>query len=383
MTSTKYIGLDVHKESISIAVMNSLGKVVMECVIETKASTIVQFIEGLRGDLRVTLEEGTWAAWLYDLLKPHVSEIVVCNPRKAALLKDGSKSDRIDAHKLAELLYLNRIKSVYHGEHGLRTLKELARSYLTITKDLTRVMNRLKALYRSWGIPCAGKEVYAPRYRAEWLAKISEVGVRRRAEHYYQQLDVLRLLRQEVRRDLLAEAKKHKPWKLLRLIPGIGPIRAALLMALMQTPHRFRTKRQLWKYSGLGLETHDSAQYDVAEGQLQRSKKPATVRGLNKDHNHDLKDIFKGAATRVSSSGGPLRDFYENLLAKGRKPTMARLTLARKIAAITLIVWKKEVRLCAGINRHEAENERVLRERSSDPLGPEFCAGYREVHSEA
>ena len=354
MTSTKCIGMDVHKQSISIAVMSSVGKVVMECVIETKASTILQFIDGLRGDLRVTFEEGTWAAWLYDLLKPHVTEVVVCNPRKAALLKDGSKGDRIDAHKLAELLYMNKIKSVYHGEHGLRTLKELARSYLTITKDLTRVMNRLKALYRSWAIPCTGSEVYAPRYRAEWLGKISEAGVRRRAEHYYQQLDVLRILRQEVRRDLLVEAKKHKAWKLLRLIPGIGPIRAALLIALMQTPHRFRTKRQLWKYSGLGLETHDSAQYDVAEGRLQRSKKPATVRGLNKDHNHDLKDIFKGAATRVSGSHGPLRDFYENLLAKGRKPTMARLTLARKIAAITLIVWKKEVRFDANYVKPQA-----------------------------
>ena len=354
MTSTKYIGLDVHKESISIAVMNSIGKFVMESVIETKASTILQFIDGLRGDLRVTFEEGTWAAWLYDLLKPHVTEVVVCNPRKAALLKDGSKGDRIDARKLAELLYMNRIKSVYHGEHGLRTMKELARSYLTITKDLTRVMNRLKALYRSWGIPCAGNEVYAPRHRAEWLGKISEAGVRRRAEHYYQQLDVLRLLRQEVRRDLLVEAKEHKPWKLLRQIPGIGPIRAALLVALMQTPHRFRTKRQLWTYCGLGLETHDSAQYHAEEGQLQRSKKPATVRGLNKNHNHDLKDIFKGAAMRASTAAGPLHDFYENLLAKGRKPTMARLTLARKIAAITLIVWKKEVRFDANYLKPQA-----------------------------
>ncbi|HEV2730550.1 MAG TPA: transposase, partial [Terriglobales bacterium] len=90
------------------------------------------------------------------------------------------------------------------------------------------------------------------------------------------------------------ESKKHKAWKLLRQISGIGPIRAALLIALMQTPHRFRTKRQLWNYSGLGLETHDSAQYCVVEGQLQRSRKPMTLRGLNKNHNHDLKDIFKG-----------------------------------------------------------------------------------------
>jgi hypothetical protein len=137
MTSTKYIGLDVHKESISIAVLNFAGKVVMECVIETKASTLLQFIHGLRGDLQVTFEEGTWAAWL----KPHVTELLVCNPRKIALLKDGSKSDRIDAHKLADLLYMNKIKPVYHGEHGLRMLKELSRSYLTITKDLGRVIS--------------------------------------------------------------------------------------------------------------------------------------------------------------------------------------------------------------------------------------------------
>ena len=268
MTMTKYIGMDVHKESISIAVINAAGKIVMECVIETKAGMILQFIDGLRGDVRVTFEEGTWAAWLYDLLKPHVNEVLVCNPRKNALLEDGSKSDRIDARKLAELLRGNHLKPVYHGEHGLRTLKELARSYLTINKDVTRVMNRLKALYRSWGIVCAGTEVYAPRHRPEWLGKISEAGVRRRAEHTYQQLDVLRRLRQEVRRDLLLEGKKHKAWRLLRLIPGIGPIRAALLLALIQTPHRFRTKRQLWTYSGLGLETHDSAQYRVVEGTM-------------------------------------------------------------------------------------------------------------------
>src|ERR1700752_1869343 len=129
MTSNKkYIGMDVHKESISIAVMNSTGKFVMECVIETKASMLLQFIDGLRGDVRVTFEEGTWAAWLYDLLKPHVTQVVVCNPRKNALLKEGTKSDKNAARKLAELLRLNHLKPVYHGENGIRTLKELSRS---------------------------------------------------------------------------------------------------------------------------------------------------------------------------------------------------------------------------------------------------------------
>ena len=151
MDNVKYIGMDVHKEAICIAVLNSSGKLVMECTIETKASSIVDFLKGLRGSLHVTLEEGTWAAWLYDLIKPHVTELVVCNPRRNALLKEGSKSDRIDARKLAELLRANLVRSVYHGEHGVRTLRELARSYLTISTDLVRVMTRVKAIYRSWG----------------------------------------------------------------------------------------------------------------------------------------------------------------------------------------------------------------------------------------
>src|SRR5271169_3190358 len=216
MKQEKYIGMDVHQATISVAVMDSNGKLIMECIVETKACTILEFLQGLQGSLSVTFEEGTSAAWLHDLLKPHVSHLVVCDPRKNALLKDGSKSDRIDARKLAELLRGNQLSPVYHGEHGLRTLKELGRSYLTISQDLVRVMSRIKALYRSWAIPCSGTTVYAARHRAGWLDKIAETGVRRRAEFYYQQLDALRSLRQQVRRDLLTESARHQATKRLR-----------------------------------------------------------------------------------------------------------------------------------------------------------------------
>src|SRR5215472_11812991 len=343
MNDAKYIGLDVHQATISVAVLYSIGKLVMEAVLETKAETILQFLRGVRGSLHVTLEEGTWAAWLHDLLLPHVARVLICDSRKNALLKAGNKNDRIDARKLSDLLYMNKLSAVYHGEQGMRTLKELARSYITMTRDLTRVMNRLKAIYRSWAIPCAGQQVYAPRYRAEWLVKISETGVRRRAELYYVQFDTLAALRQGVRRELLAESRKHPATKLLRQIPSIGPIRAALIIAIMQTPNRFRTKRQLWAYCGLALRTYTSGEYRFVGGQLKRSKKTLAIRGLNLNHNHDLKNIFKGAATRAAATPGPFQEFYEACLARGMKPSMARLTLARKMAAITLLVWKKGV----------------------------------------
>jgi transposase len=343
MSQEKYIGMDVHQATISVAVMDAPGKVIMECLLETKASTMVQFIQGLQGTLSLTFEEGTSAAWLHDLLKPHVSRLVVCDPRKNALLKDGNKSDRIDARKLAELLRTNQLNPVYHGEHGVRTLKELGRSYLTITKDVTRGMNRIKALYRSWGIPCAGATVYAPRHRDEWLAKIVEPGVRVRAERLYQQLDLLQPVRLEARRELLLESHRHSAVKLLRQIPSIGPIRSALLVALLQTPHRFRTKRQLWAYSGFAVETHDSGEYRYVRGKPQRNRERITVRGLNHNHNQDVKNLFKSAAISASTRPGPLRDFYLARVEKGMRPTMARLTLARKIAAITLTMWKKGV----------------------------------------
>jgi hypothetical protein len=158
MTSVKYIGMDVHKESISIAVRNDAGKIVMECVIETRVNAILDFIHGLRGELQITFEEGTWAPWLYDLLKPHVAKLVVCDPWKNS--RQGNKKDGIDARELSDRLYMNKLSSVYHGGAGVRTLRELAHSYLTISKDLARVMSRVKAIYRSWGIPCAGKQVY-------------------------------------------------------------------------------------------------------------------------------------------------------------------------------------------------------------------------------
>jgi len=162
-SEVKYIGMDVHKEAIVIAVRDTRGHVVMESIVETKASSILQFIRGLQGELHVTWEEGTWAAWLYDLLKPHVHRVLVCNPRRNALLKEGSKNDKVDARKLADLLRTGMLRPVYHGEHGLRTLRELARTYQTLSQDLNRVMNRLKALYRGWGIACGGTQVYAPR----------------------------------------------------------------------------------------------------------------------------------------------------------------------------------------------------------------------------
>ena len=107
------------------------------------------------------------------------------------------------------------------------------------------------------------------------------------------------------------------------------------------------TPDTIWSYSGFGIETHSSAEQRFVQGELQRAKKPASIRGLNRNHNHELKNLFKGAATVAAAKAGPFKEFYDALVAKGIRPEMARLTLARKMAAITLLVWKKGVRFDA------------------------------------
>ena len=341
MSDTKFIGLDIHKTSISAAVLDESGKLMMQAVFMTNAVAVLGFVRGLRGPLRVTFEEGTHSAWLHRLLKSEVTELVVCNPRKNALLKSGNKSDQIDARKLANLLRTNMLSSVFHDDTHTLTLKELGRTYRSVTDDTTRVMRRLKALYRSLAIDSGGKKLYTRRRREQWLEQLQQAGQRYRAQRMFEQFDSLQTLRRQIRCDLIQEGGNHAATAVLSSIPFVGPIRSALLIARVQTPFRFRTKRQFWAYCGLALETRSSADHQVIAGELRRTNKPVFIRGLNLNHNHDLKNIFKSAATTASASPGPFRDFYENLLGKGMKPEMARLTLARKIAAISLSIWKK------------------------------------------
>jgi transposase len=341
MNKIKYIGLDVHQASISIAVLDEVGGLVMQSVIATRATAILEFLDGLKGTLQVTFEEGTYSAWLYDLLVRRVRKVLVCNPKKNALLKKGSKSDRIDALKLAELLRGGFLSPVYHGENSTGTLQELVRSYMTLTVDTTRVMSRLKAVYRGQAIPYGGKKLYTRRHRGEWLKQLTQPGLLRRAERLYEELDLLQQLRRQACHELMLESQKHRECERLRTIPYLGPIRAAVLVARVQTPHRFRSKRQFWSYCGLGLETRSSADYQQIDGRLKHSRKKVLVRGLNVNHNHDLKNIFKGVALSASIFAGPLQDFYQERINSGIQPEMARLTLARKIAAVALTIWKK------------------------------------------
>jgi len=335
----QYLALDVHQATVVGTVRDGNGAIRMRATVATRPKEILGLIRAAGVRVHVIFEEGAQAQWLHDLLEPEVERVVVFNPRGRQVL--GNKSDRIDADKLSELLRLGSVKSTYHGSRSVLTLKELVRNYNNLVGDMTRVMLRLKALFRARAIPTPGSSVYRASERERWLAQLKQRGARLRAESLYAELDLLSELRPMAKAAMITEARRHSAWKVLRPIPFFGPIRVAQMIAIIGTPFRFRSKRALWPYAGLAVVTHSSADQEFVNGTLRRRRRAPLTRGLNRNHNPELKAIFKGAANAAALKPGPLKDYYEACVARGVREELAKVTLARKLASIVLRLWKK------------------------------------------
>jgi len=336
--TTKYVALDVHQATTVASVRGENGRVIARTILPTEAPALVEFFRGMRGTIHVAFEEGTQAQWLHDLLVPVVDRVVVCDRRGER--RQGNKGDQVDADALSDLLRRGSLRAVYHGSAHRATLKELTRAYANLVEDTTRVMLRLKALFRARGIRAPGRRVYHPRERAQWLAQLPDRGARLRAAGLYAELDVLRALRPPAKAAMVAEARRDPAWPVLQSLPFFGPVRVAQLMATMRTPWRFRTKRNLWAYAGLAVVTRSSGEYDWVAGRPVRRRRAPLTRGLNPNHNRVLKNVFKGAATAAKARPGPLQEWYHGVVARGVREELATVTLARKLAAITLHLWK-------------------------------------------
>ena len=342
MSKEKYVGLDVHKATIVIAVLNTAGQVMMKNIIATDAQIIREFFKGLSGVVKVTLEESTQSAWLYALLRPLVKEVVVCNPRHNKLIEVGNKGDLIDAEKLAHLLRLGALKTVYKGNQEQRWLKDLARAYQNLVSNSTRVMNRLKAIYRSRGINCDGHNIYKLDQRQLWLDKLNEEeGARFRSLMLFEELEKLTELRRRTKQEFLHQSKRQPDYAILCGLPGIGPLRASILLSFVGPPHRFRTKEQFWPYCGLAVVTRNSADHQVVNGTISKRRKVIGTRGLNPMHVPELKQIFKDAAL-TAMRREPCQSWYQKRIDNGMRPEMARLSLARRLASVTLTIWQRK-----------------------------------------
>ena len=336
----RYIGMDVHMKSCTIAVVGPSGRRIGSQVVETSGQAVVEAIRAIPQPRHLCMEEGTQSAWLYEVLSPHVQELVV-----AAITESrGPKSDALDAFGLAEALRLGAIPTqVFKAPSRFTLLRELGRTYSTLARDVVRTQNRLKNVYRSRGVRVPGKSVYSATGREEFLTKLP-APARTAAALLYAELDALRTVKREAYKQLVSESHRHPISRMLETCPGLGEIRVAQLIPVVISPERFRTSRQFWSYCGLGIVMRSSSDWVQHDGRWVRSQVAKTC-GLNRRHNSTLKVIFKGAAMTVVMSqpqDEPLYKDYQRLLEQGTKPNLAKVTLARKIAATALAMWKRQ-----------------------------------------
>jgi len=287
----RYLGIDPHRDSCTLALVSTRGKKVRELVVPTEGSELVKTVRELQGPLHVCVEEGEWGEWISEILTPWVARLVVCRPQA----RRGPKSDAVDARELAERLRTNRTgPPVYKPSSEWARLQEAVRLESKLTQDLTRTKLRLSSLYRRRGLTCLNAEIYLPRHRGKWVAQLPPSG-RPCAQLWGEQIDLLAELHEKAQQQMYAAAAKFPIWRTLQTAPGIGEKRAAILLATVVTPHRFRTKRQFWSYCGLGLVTRSTSDWVSQPGGWVRAPVIQT-RGLNRASNRPLKAVFKGAA---------------------------------------------------------------------------------------
>jgi transposase len=334
----RYIGLDAHTSSCTVAVIGQSGKRLQSQVVETNASALINVIRAVAKDRHLCLEEGPHANWLYEVLSPHVQEIVVALVNESR----GPKNDKLDAFGLAEQLRIGAIRTkVYKKRGNFRRLGYQVKAHALLVADSVRVQSRIKALLRSRGVAVAGGDVYCPGERGKWLSKLPQ-SARSLAELLYLEYDGVEGLRQRAEREMILEARKQDAYRIIRSCPGIGEIRAAQILPVVVTPFRFANKRVFWSYCGLGIVMRSSSDWVRGrDGQWVKSPVQQT-RGLNRNFSRPLKAVFKGAATTVigRAQDEPLYRHYASLLDGGTKPNLAKLTIARQIAAIVLALWR-------------------------------------------
>ena len=158
----RYIGMDVHAASCTLAVISEKGRKLKDFPVETHGQALVEAIRMIPGHKHLVLEEGLQRAWLYETLSPHVDEIVVAGVTQSR----GQKSDKRDAYALAEKLRVaNLDKIVFKAPREFTRLREYSRIHMTLVGDVVRVQARIKSLYRSQGILVTGVNVYGVRHR--------------------------------------------------------------------------------------------------------------------------------------------------------------------------------------------------------------------------
>lgn len=322
----KYIGMDAHSSICVFCVMDEHGVEVDEATIETNGRLLVEYVRSIEGKKKLVFEESELSQWLYELLHDEVDELIVCNPVANREYKKA-KSDKLDARRLAKLLRGGFLTPVYHSGSARERFRSLMSGYQSLVEEATRLKNRYKSLFRKEGNNVKGKALYNDESLLEGFERSDFKFVGERTFELLQQMELQRLAYvKEIKR--VSKGFKEVRW--LKTIPGIADIQASKIVAQVIDPHRFPNKYKYYSYCGLARHGRSSA-----------GKPCGSIKGHG---NRALKCVYKMAAHSALRGDNGLRRYHDRLCAKGVNEGDAYNAVCRKIAAISLSLWKHERR---------------------------------------
>jgi len=339
MTTTYYIGADVHSNSTELAI-EKRNKIIARYTVPTTIPAISNILDSLQGKKYLATEEGPMAGWLYRNLNAKLDQLTVADPRRNKLIaSDGDKDDRIDAAKLAFLLRGNFLKAVYHSDDDNRAeLKHWVSLYHDRVRDAVRNINKIRARCRMFGITIPRSALRDPTHRNKWLFKIKHPVLAKQLNMLWIGYDATAKQVRLAKRQLSTLGKKYDIIKLWAQLPGIGLIRATTLFAYLDTPWRFKQKNRLWKYCGVGLQRTTSGTDKKGRPKPARLQLPWAV-------NRTLKNAVLGAAlSAINQKDNVFRDYYERMVKDGIIPSNARHAVARKLLTVMWGMWKTNSR---------------------------------------
>jgi transposase len=326
-----YVGLDLGSSIFQQVAITEAGVSTVNRHFSTSEANLRKAFSDLHGEIQVHLEAGELAPWAGAVIAPLVQRVVCSHPRDNAwIAKDADKCDQVDAFKLAELLRLNRFKEVhYPRERARREFKTLVQHYDELSAQQARLKTKVKARLRMQGVIVTGERLFSSSGRKPVLAQIESRDVRTAISQLYQVLDQSVVAQTQAKLLMLRAAQALPEIKLLRTVPGIGPIGACRFSAYIHTPQRFSSKRKLWKYCRLSVSHRSSNGKPLRRPRLDHS-------GCGR-----LKDVSRKAfevAVRSRQDNG-FKRAYQRALETTRDATHARLTVQRKIVSTLPAMW--------------------------------------------
>lgn len=338
---TLYCGIDAGSSNCHVTMMDEDGKFEVDVEIPTSELQLAALLGSLQKNgekVKVHLEAAELAQWIRGIIKKRtdIEDVVVSDPKRMSwIAKDPHKKDSVDAYKLAELLRLGRTHPVYYtDDKKMCSFKRQVQHQKSLSDEVTRIKNKIKASLRRTGIIIKGSEAYSKRRRPEILSSIEGPSDRESAEDLYELLDETENLCRKAEKRL---AKLAENWPIIEYfmeVPGVGLILSCRFVAYIQTPWRFASKEKLWSYAKLGL--------------TDRSSDGKQLSGPRLDHNGNgvLKDlsrkVFESATGKNRNNA--FKRAYDRYLKTTKNEMHARLSVQRKVLTVLWTMWRNNER---------------------------------------